>query len=112
MNSKQNEINLDKTIEELLHHQLNFLEYQNDIDYLNCDEDEEYLTKLKYFRLINIVLYDIDKWKRNIFIATHFTDIKSEELAKLLGITQHSLYQYRGNINKEIRKIMKEKYGY
>ena len=98
MNSKQNEINLDKTIEELLHHQLNFLEYQNDIDYLNCDEDEEYLTKLKYFRLINIVLYDIDKWKRNIFIATHFTDIKSEELAKQLYAFSTTLFVVFNNL--------------
>lgn len=99
---------IDDIIDDLKKGQQEFLEWTK----YNEVEDDEYLTKLRYYQLIDIVLNNIEKWKRNMFVIRHFTDMTSDEVCELFKIKKHSLYQYNSDIHKLIRIKMKEKYGF
>lgn len=104
---KLNIPNLTSTIQYVEEEYAYTLEWLNQSVYKDFDEDE-YLLKDRYYKLLHIILYKLEVWERNLFIGSHFASLKGDELGRMFNITRQSVYNYMTKINKKIKQLMNE----
>ena len=104
MNQKIQIPNLNSTIKHVEEEYASVTKWLKEV--IEYDVDE-YVIKEKYYRLLRVILNDLEVWERNLFIGSHFAGLSGNELGKLFNIKRQSVYNYMAKINNKIKEALK-----